>query len=187
MSLDSVADRAWRTFLSTAWRPDFDGSAADDAAGEGRGNTHWGVVRATWAAEVARGCPVLDQDFDTASQNDFGMVLRWACWRPLWCNQIALGGAPGAAIVLGNMAMVAGAREAVLLLQRMLGSVDSDGVMGPITCAAVIFAMQGRPDLIGDLTRADEAFFASLPTAPEFLAGWTRRAEVFAAVARGFS
>ena len=34
--------------------------------------------------------------------------------------------------------------------------------------------------------RADEAFFASLPKAPMFLHGWTRRAEAFAAVARGF-
>ena len=57
--------------------------------------------------------------------------------------------------------------------------------MGQVTFASVSAAVASGRDLIGELTRADEAFFASLITAPMYLKGWTRRAEVFEAVARG--
>ena len=186
MTAPSIADRAWQTFLATAWRPDFDGSASDDAPGEPRGNTHWGVIRPTWQTAMAHNVVVSDQNFDTAPKPDFGVVLRAVCWRSVWGDQISSAGAPGVAIVLANMAMAAGAYRAVMLLQRTLGGLVVDGAMGPATCGATIGAVYAGRDMIGDLTRADEAFFASLPKAPMFLHGWTRRAEAFAAVARGF-
>ena len=187
---DSIADRAWRTFLATAWRPDFDGSATDDAPGEPRGNTHWGIIRATWKAAMAHNVVVSDQNFDTAPQSDFGVVLRAVCWQSIRGDQLSLvGGACGAgvAIVLANMAMATGAYRAVMLLQRTLGHLVVDGAMGPATFAATIRAITAGLDIIGDMTRADEAFFASLPKAPMFLHGWTRRAEAFAVAARDLS
>ena len=114
---DTTADRAWQRFLDTAWRPDFDGSASDDAAGEPRGNTHWGVIRATWATALTNGVVVSNPNFDTAPQDDFGLVLRWACWRLIWGDQLSSAGGAGVAIVLANMAMTAGAHQAVMLLQ----------------------------------------------------------------------
>ena len=182
----SIADRAWQTFLSTAWRPDFDGSASDDAPGEPPGNTHWGVIRATWETAISRGLVVSDPNFSTAPQADFALVLRWACWRPVYGDQLSSAGGAGVAIVLANMAMAAGAYRAVMLLQRTLGGLVIDGGMGPATYAATISALDKGRVLIGELTRADEAFFASLPNALMFLHGWTRRAEAFAAVAREF-
>lgn len=186
MSTPNIAYRAWQTFLATAWRPDFDGSASDDAPGEPRGNTHWGVIRPTWKMAMAHDVVVSDHNFDTAPQSDFGLVLRAVCWWPVRGDQLSSAGAPGVAIVLANMAMEAGAYRAVMLLQRTLGHLVVDGTMGPATFAATINAIAAGSDMIGELTKADEAFFASLPKAPMFLHGWTRRAEAFAAVARGF-
>lgn len=186
MSTPTIADRAWERFLATAWRPGFDGSASDDAPGESRGNTHWGVIRSTWKTAMAHNAVVSDHNFDTAPQSDFGIVLRVACWRPVWGDQLSSIGAPGVAIVLANMAMAAGAHQSVMLLQRTLGALVVDGAMGPATYAATIGAVYTGRDMIGELTRADEAFFASLTKAPMFLHGWTRRAEAFMAVARAF-
>lgn len=181
----TIEDRAWQAFLDLAWRPDFDGSAADDAAGEPRGNTHWGVVRATWAGAFAfDGVTVSNSDFDTAPQSDFAKVLRWACWNAIDGDRLAQYGRGGTAIVLANMAMAAGARQAVLLLQRTLGTVVVDGVMGPVTRLAT--CARGQP-LIDDLTNADDVFFAGLRTAPLYLHGWTRRAEAFRAAADAFA
>lgn len=183
----TIADDTFATFLATAWRPEFDGSAADDAPGEPRGNTHWGVVRDTWNSAMHRGCVVSDPNFSTAPQSDFATVIRWTCWTPLWCNQLCAGGSPGVAIVLANMAMAAGSPAAVRILQRVLG-VREDGVMGPHTTAAAVASVHRGMDLIGQLTDADEAWFDALianrPEFRQFRAGWLRRAEVFEEVAR---
>jgi len=179
-------DAAYAAFEGLAWRPDFDGSAKDDAVEEPRGNTHWGVVRSTYDRSVAQGAPVSDPNFDTAPQSDFGIVLRRECWDACWCNQLVKGGAAGAAgvaLILANMAMAAGAPEAVLLLQRVVNT-HQDGHMGPITVKATLAMLQAGKDVIGLLTNADEAFFATLKTAPLYLKGWDRRAEVFEAAAR---
>ena len=185
--MSALADSAFDTFLTTAWRPDFDGSADDDAAGEPRDNTHYGVIRATWNTEVARGAPVSDANFDTAPKTDFATVLRMACWSAVKGDQLADAGLGGVAIVLANIAMASGSREAVLLLQRSVPGVSADGFFGPATFTmAVAFGHSPGADLIGKLTAADEKFLASLATAPEYLRGWTRRTEVFEAVARTF-
>ena len=189
MSDQSTADRAWQTFLSTVWRPDFDGTRHDAAPGE-TFNTVKGVTEGTWQTAQNAGVVSSSTALDDSTDNQLAAVIRWACWRPLWCDQLAKGGAPGVAIVLANMAMAAGAYEAVTLLQRTLGDVDVDGAMGPHTCVATIGAMHNRPDLIHDLTVADEAFFHALAQNPryaKFEGGWDRRAEVFEAVAKGFA
>lgn len=176
-------DVAFAAFLSLAWRPDFDGSAKDDAVGEPRGNTHWGVIRSTYDRSVASGAMVSDRNFDTAPKSDFAAILKRECWDACWCNQMVRGGAAGVAVVLANMAMAAGAGRAVLLLQRLIGA-HEDGQMGPKTTAATLKAIASGRDMIGELTAADEAFFAALMTAPLYLKGWNRRAEVFEAAAR---
>lgn len=177
-------DAAFQAFLATAWLPSFDGSAADDAAGEPRGNTHYGVVRATWDGAIARGAAVSDPNFDTAPKADFGIVLRIVCWDAINGDRLTTGGAGGVAVVLAAMAMAAGSDAATRLLQRLLPPLAVDGVMGPMTTALTVTGVQAGRNMVDELTTADEAFFASLANAPLYLHGWDRRAEAFAAVAR---
>ena len=169
-------DDAFFRFLTFVWRPENDGRRAGAAPGEAF-QTVRGVTADKWAEAIAHNVVPAGVPLSVATDDELTAVLRWGCWDPVWGNQLAKGGAPGLALVLANMAMVAGNAAAVRPLQALLPGLDVDGVMGPKTAARAVVAVkaEGR-DLLGDLTDAYVEHFRTRPRASEFLAGWARRA-----------
>jgi lysozyme family protein len=82
--------------------------------------------------------------------------------------------ATGPDATLFNLACGVGPGRAIMLLQQTVGA-KQDGVFGPITMVAV---SRHDPDaLIDEMTASARAYFATRPTAAEFLNGWDRRAD----------
>lgn len=163
-------------FLEFVWRPENDGKHLDAALGETFATVR-GVTAKTWndaafARIVPSTVPIMD-----ATNDQLIKVLRWCCWQRCWCDNLVSGGAPGIAVVVANMAMVAGSGAAVRELQRLLPrEIIVDGVMGPHTASSIISTNHIEHDLTKKLTDAYISYFSTLKHAPEFLRGWTRRA-----------
>jgi lysozyme family protein len=169
-------DDAFQRFLAFVWRPENDGKRAGAAPGE-TFQTVRGVTADKWAEAVAHKIVPAGVPLSVATDAELMGVLRWGCWDPVWGNQLTKGGAPGLALVLANMAMVAGNAAAVRPLQALLPGLVVDGMMGPQTAARAVVAVKvERADLIGDLTDSYIDHFRTRLRASEFLAGWTRRA-----------
>lgn len=98
--------------------------------------------------------------------------VRDICFANYWnvCRCDAL--PPGVDLSIYDMAVNAGPKRSVMLLQQVLG-VEQDGVVGPITLAAV----QGKPaaEIIEGLFEAQRAFYRSLPGFATFGTGWLKR------------
>ena len=154
--------------LSFVWGPgrDCDGyHVTDHDSGAG---TNLGVTEATWAAAVARG--IVTGALKDAQPWQCGRVLKRMFWDVCRCDDLG----PGIGLVVFNMAMVSGPREASLILQRVVGA-DEDGFIGEKTVAAA--KAMDACDVLKLLTTRDEEFFAGLVSAKWFLKGWDARAE----------
>ena len=173
MNTTPVNTTAWDAALAFVWRPENDGADNNSAPGE-QFLTRWGVVEATWEHARDEGI-VPDVDLSQATKDDLATVLRTLFWNVCSCDRMAGGGARGVALMVFNMAMVAGPGRAARLLQRLIGATE-DGQIGPLTVSAML-SHTNHLDLIDKLAVADEAFFASLAQAGRFLKGWDRRAE----------
>lgn len=162
----------WETALAFVWRPENDGADNNSAPGE-HFLTRWGVIDATWEHARDEGV-VPDVDLSKATKEDLGNVLRVLFWNVCACDRMAAAGLNGIALMVFNMAMVAGVGRSAKLLQRLL-SVTQDGVIGGQTLAAAA-SHADHDALIRALEKADDTFFASLAQAGRFYKGWSRRA-----------
>jgi lysozyme family protein len=124
------------------------------------------VTEATWNMAVAHG--VVDGTLDDATRDDCALVLRVFFWNAVGGDLLPA----GVDLMVFNDAMVCGVGHAARLLQRIVGATP-DGSVGPKTIAAV--CGYGDKKLIDALEAADEAYYASLSKAPQFLRGWVRR------------
>ena len=88
-------------------------------------------------------------------------------WQPAKCQDLP----PGADLIIFDMAVNAGPRASIHILQRVL-NVAVDGLVGPITTARAYAA--GRP-LIASLAAAQDAYYRKLPGFVFFGRGWLSR------------
>ncbi len=151
--------------LNFIWGPGRDGQEDDAAPGE-HFETKWGVTQATWDHAAALG--VVEGTLDDATRDDCATVFRALYWNAINGDHLPA----GVDLMVFNDAVVCGVGHAARLLQRIVGTVP-DGAIGPKTIAAA--AGYGDKKLIDALTVADNAYYASLLKAPQFLRGWVRR------------
>ena len=171
---------AWNASLAFVWRPDFDGVDNDSAPGE-KFLTRWGVIEATWEHAQDEGIVPDEVTLAQATKDQLATILRSLYWNVCSCDRLAGGGARGVALMVFNMAMVAGVGRAARLLQRIVGQTE-DGQIGPLTVSAVL-SHTDHLDLINKLCAADETFFSECAQAGRFLKGWDRRTDAAKAAA----
>ena len=185
-----MTSEAFRAFLRTAWRPDFDGARQDSAPGE-TFETVKGITAMTWQAAQDRGIVPSGVTLGQSTDDQLTDVLFWACWTLPGCQRIEAFGRPDLAIVVASEAMAAGWPEAMELVQGLAG-VKADHMWGNATQDAVqrMCADKGR-DLVGEYTRASILLFQKIAGNKAALAhnltGWTRRSNAFADVAWKFA
>ena len=172
MNTTPINTTAWDAALAFVWRPENDGIDYDRAPGEAF-LTRWGITEATWETAQDEGIVPDGVTLATATKDELAGILRAMYWNVCSCDRLAGGGARGVALMVFNIAMVAGVGRAARLLQRVVG-VTEDGRIGPLTVSAVL-SHSDHLDLIDQLTRADDEFFASCKQAGRFLRGWVRR------------
>lgn len=89
-------------------------------------------------------------------------------WGPAGCDAL-----PDAAkFQVFDMAVNSGVKTAIRTMQRAIGT-TADGILGPVTLQA-IQSMPG-PRFIARFNGARLAFYAALPTWPNFGRGWANR------------
>ena len=177
----TIGSAAFRSFLSFAWRPENDGRDEDRAEGE-TFNTRWGVIDATWEGAQNAGVVPNDVELVDATIDQLATVLKWESWDRVRGDALTAVGFGPVAIMLGDMAMVAGAGGAAKALQRCInrelgdGTVVVDGAFGPATYAATLkLCAKGMPHAVAALAQADDEYYASCRQASRFLHGWERR------------
>jgi lysozyme family protein len=95
-------------------------------------------------------------------------LYRGRYWNKVWGDDLPA----GLDYCVFDCAVNSGPKRAIIFLQRVIG-VDDDGVMGPITLAAV--KRENVEDLIEDYSDMRLRFLEQLKTYPVFGKGWTRR------------
>lgn len=126
------------------------------------GATRYGITEAVARAAGYRG------DMRTLPLDFAAAIYRQQYWDAVRANEL-----PAAArYVVFDAAVNSGVRQAVLWLQRAVGTTP-DGVLGPRTLAAAqaLDGQQLRARLLGQRLQ----FMTSLPNWPSFSRGWARR------------
>lgn len=130
------------------------------------GATNRGVTHKTLADW--RGHGVTKSDVRNLSLSETKAIYRAKYW-----NIIQADGLPeGVDLALFDFAVNSGTSRAVKFVQRIVGTAP-DGVMGPVTLAAINRRDPER--LVCELTRDRMEFLSKLPTWPTFGRGWQRR------------
>jgi lysozyme family protein len=102
------------------------------------------------------------------SVSDVTSLYRWRYWNKVWGDDLPA----GLDYCVFDCAVNSGPKQAIILLQRILG-VDDDGALGPITMAAV--KREKPSDLIDDYSDLRLRFLEKLKAFAVFGKGWTRR------------
>lgn len=130
------------------------------------GMTNLGVTRVTWEDWV--GAIVSEDCMRHLSVEEVTPLYRGRFWNRAYCEDLPA----GLDFCVFDYAVNSGPKQAVTSLQRTLG-VKSDGVIGPITLAAI--RREKIECLIEDYCDQRLRFLESLSTFPVFGKGWTRR------------
>lgn len=156
--------------LSFILRPENDGQGFHETPKDLGLSTSWGVTFSTYAGwkRLHQETPSM-ADFKSLGWRDFEPLYRAAFWNACRCgNMGALG------LQIFDAAVNCGPREAAVFLQTVVGTVEVDGQIGPLTVAAV-----NNTDplaLNAKLFIKRESYYATRPTARYFERGWDRRA-----------
>lgn len=163
---------AFRYGMAFIWQPEQDGHQDDRAPGEGF-RTSWGVVQDTWDEAVRDG--IVAGDLADATQAQCGNIYLAKYFNVMRLAMLP----PAVSFMLFCDGTLTGAGHVVSMLQRLVGNVGVDGVLGDKTLAAtnLYLSALGPANLVNELADADEAYLADLANAPKFLRGWTRREE----------
>lgn len=97
-------------------------------------------------------------------------VYRMHYWTPMHCDELAW----PVNFLLFDMGVNAGPSRSIKIAQHALG-VDADGVLGPITLAALQAA--DVPSFVRDFSEGRRRFYRSLRTFPTFGRGWLARVD----------
>lgn len=104
------------------------------------------------------------------SDGELDAIYRSYYWHPAACDRLPR----GVDLVVFDMAVNAGVRRAVRILQESVGS-PADGVTGPKTLAAV--EKQDPLHLIRQYSEGRRAFYKGLSAYVTFGRGWLRRVD----------
>lgn len=143
-----------------------EGGYVDHPADPG-GATNLGITHTTLAAH--RGRPVTKDDVRALTRAEAAAIYHARYWIPIRGDALP----PGLDLALFDFAVNSGPARAVKALQGVL-HVTQDGVVGPVTLAAIAKA-PGPATLAIDLCDARMRFLRSLPTWATFGRGWTKR------------
>lgn len=132
-----------------------------DHADDPGGKTRYGVTEAVARAEGYQG-PMRELPLELARE-----IYRRRYWIPVRAEQLP----DSVRFDLFDAAVNSGPGQAVKWLQRAAGT-DPDGIVGPITIAAVEVDPEGVRRRFNGLRLR---FYADLPTWPTFGRGWARR------------
>jgi lysozyme family protein len=130
------------------------------------GMTNHGVTKRTW--EDWTGESADEQCMRELSVSDVVPLYRERFWNKVRGDELP----SGLDYCVFDCAVNSGPKQAIVFLQRILG-VDDDGVIGPITLAAV--KREKASDLIDDYSDLRLRFLEKLKTYAVFGKGWTRR------------
>jgi lysozyme family protein len=151
-----------------------EGGFSDDPSDKG-GRTQWGIAEKRHPELWALGPPT------KAAATQFYTGL----WNECGSAYLESAGLIELAHNLFDMAVNAGPKRAVVLLQRAAGIADLDGILGPLTLSAVraLAAAFGEPALRNAYLLERVAFYTRLvardPSQQKFFRGWIGRALSF--------
>ncbi len=158
-----MAQRNWQASLTAILNEE--GGFADNPGDPG-GATNMGITRKTLSAW--RGEPVSRDDVMMLEKNEAARIYREKFWMAIAGDDLP----GGLDLVLFDDAVMSGPRTAIRDLQHALG-VGVDGVMGPVTSAALV--AQPVTEIISLLQTERLARLKSLPHFALFGRGWSRR------------
>jgi lysozyme family protein len=160
--------------MDFVWAPDNDGQPFHVTANDPGGATSWGVTFSTWSGwQQLHACPVSSASFMAIAKPDFLPLYRALYWNACCCGALGPIG-----IQVFDAAVNAGPGHAARFLQAALNGsyrLVIDGQIGPKTVAAAHACDQKQ--LSRRLCAQREEFYAHLPQARYFGAGWDHRAE----------
>lgn len=137
-----------------------------DMPGDPGGATNMGITRATLADW--RGRAVSKEDILSLEREEASAIYKAHYWQAICGDALPA----GLDLALFDDAVNSGPRQAVRDLQRAL-KVVSDGIIGPVTLAAIEAA--ALADLVSALCATHKARLSALPHFSQFGRGWTRR------------
>jgi lysozyme family protein len=133
------------------------------------GATNRGITLATLSDWRHHPCTVAD--ITALTELEARQIYRAKYWNAIRGDDLP----EGLALEVFDLAVNAGSKVAVRLLQQCCGMNDVDGVMGPATLA-VVRAMPDQAGLIHRYAAARRSFYRGLPTFGHFGGGWINRA-----------
>jgi lysozyme family protein len=151
-----------------------EGGYVDHPADPG-GATNLGITLATLSAW--RGKPVSKAEICALTRDEAAEIYRARYWTPLRCGDLPR----GLDLAVFDYGVNSGIGRPARALQKILG-VGQDGVIGPVTLAAV--GQRDPAELVETLCDERLVFLRSLKTWPTFGRGWTSRVEDVRARAR---
>lgn len=152
----------------------------DDDPHDHGGRTSRGIIqREYWADQDRRGVP--HSDVWRATDAEIQNIYHQYYWNP-WCNQLP----DGIDLIFFDFGVNSGRVQATRTLQRALGNLPVDGVMGPRTLAAV----EAYPDiteLVSKFSMWRERFYRALGQFNRYGHGWLARNNRCQAMALGMA
>ena len=159
-----MSEANWQTALTFVLSQE--GGYSDDPRDPG-GITNRGITISEWQRWT--GCAVTADDMKSLTVADVTPVYHSSYWLASRCADMPA----GVDLLLFDMSVNTGNRRAAIMLQDAVGAAPVDGIIGPITLAAV--RAESASWLIGQLSTAREEFYRSLSTFPHFGNGWLNR------------
>lgn len=143
-----------------------EGGYVDHPADKG-GTTNWGITKATLAAHRMR--PVTEDDVKALSEDEARSIYRQRYIIDTRLHRIV---DTRLRALLVDMAVLHGARNAIKMLQKVVG-VREDGILGPVTWKAIdnttrVLVTAERARFFGRILSRDQSQYV-------FAAGWMNR------------
>lgn len=155
-----------------------EGGYSDDANDPG-GITNHGITIAEWQLYVGQQMLVDDGVMRALTEDDVRPLYHSHYWLASRCQDLPA----GVDLMVMDASVNTGCGRSIRSLQTLVGptavvagverQVAVDGIMGPVTLAAV--AQMDPVDLISRLASRRLAFYQGLPTWPDFGHGWSNR------------
>lgn len=152
----------------------------DDDPRDPGGRTSRGIIQSEWNI-YRRSHPGMPTDVWKAPQSAVNDIYKQQYWNP-YCDDLP----SGIDLLFFNASVNSGRQQAVKELQRAVGGVSVDGMMGIETINAVN-APQDYRILIHGMTAQRRAFYQRLKTFKTFGKGWMARTQRMEIAAEGMA
>ncbi len=148
-----------------------------DVPGDPGGATEHGITIAALSAEIGHPATVDDVRRITPSQAQG--IYRQHYWAPINGDNLPA----GVDLMVFDFGINAGPRTSAMRLQALLGFAEPDGIIGPVTIAAMGGSVPAA--IIAALAYSHETYYRGLAGFGEFGAGWLARNSRAQAAAMG--